>query len=65
MGLFSRKTAQPVDHSSIGEADLREYERRCWKVDRRSRYVVVERETSVGYEMRSFTVLGDGRYGKR
>lgn len=65
MGLFSRKTTQPVDHSSIGEADLREYERRGWTVDRRSRHVVVERETRGGYEMRSFTVLGNGRYGKR
>lgn len=56
---------EPVDHSSIGEADIREYERRGWKVDRRSRHVVVERETDNGYEMRSFTVLGNGRYGKR
>lgn len=57
---------EPVDHSSIGEADIREYERRGWKVDRRSRHVVVERETpSGGTEMRSFTVLGNGRYGKR
>jgi len=57
---------QPVDHSSVGEADIREYERRGWKVDRRSRHVVVERETEGGgYEMRSFTVLGNGRYGKR
>ena len=57
---------EPVDHSSVGEADIRDYERRGWKVDRRSRHVVVERETgNGGYEMRSFTVLGNGRYGKR
>jgi len=57
---------EPVDHSSVGEADIREYERRGWKVDRRSKHVVVERETTNGgYEMRSFTVLGNGRYGKR
>lgn len=57
---------QPVDHSTIGENDIREYERRGWKVDRRSRHVVVERTTpGGGTEMRSFTVLGGGRYGKR
>jgi hypothetical protein len=59
-------TRQPVDHSSIGESDIREYERRGWKVERRSRHVIVERTTETGgSEMRSFTVLGNGRYGKR
>lgn len=55
-----------VDHSTITEADLRNAERNGWKVDRRSRHVVIERQTPTGgTEMRSFTVLGNGRYGKR
>lgn len=53
-------------HTTVGEADLRRWESQGWRVDRRSRFVVVDRETSGdGYEMRSFTVLGNGRYGKR
>ncbi|MGP3979476.1 hypothetical protein [Streptomyces sp. KR80] len=57
---------QPVDHSTISEADIRQAERNGWRVDRRSRHIVIERTTSNGgYEMRSFTVLGNGRYGKR
>ena len=57
---------ESVDHSSIGEADLSEYQRHGWKVERRARHVIVERETSNGgSEMRSFTVLGNGRFGKR
>ncbi|WP_020135077.1 hypothetical protein [Streptomyces sp. 351MFTsu5.1] len=57
---------QPVDHSTIGEAELREYERRGWSVERRSGHVLVERtDDNGGSAMRSFSVLGNGRFGKR
>jgi len=53
-------------HKTITEADLRKWEQAGYKVDRRSKYVVVEwRNKQGGWEMRSFTVLGNGRYGKR
>lgn len=58
--------SQPVDHSTIGESELGEYRRCGWTVERSGNYIVVERRTrNGGYEMQSFSVLGNGRYGKR
>lgn len=54
--------------STIGEADLRRFESQGWNIRRGRDYVIVERgshDQPGGYEMRSFTVLGGGRYGKR
>lgn len=51
--------------NTITEADLRRWERQGWRIERRSRFVIVSRENGSSSEMRSFTVLGNGRYGRR
>ena len=52
--------------TTIGEADLRRWEAQGWQIERRTRHVLVSRGDGVtSSEMRSFTVLGNGRYGRR
>lgn len=68
MSLFRRQPRETVDHTTITESDLRAFESAGWTVLRGTDYVVVERgdfATTGHYEMRSFTVLGNGRYGRR
>lgn len=59
------RKAREETRGTVTEADLRSWERSGWIVRRGAEYVVVEREQSGSYEMCSFTVLGNGRYGRR
>jgi hypothetical protein len=51
--------------TTIGEAELREYERAGYRIRRGKEYVVVEASGHDWSRMKSFTVLGGGRYGRR